>query len=264
MQSGNRLVVVIPIYKEGLTESEIISLKRVIKVLSNRDFSIVCPENLAVTNYLNYFVQAGVKVLVQRFDDNYFNSIEGYNRLMLSVEFYSRFTLWTYLIIYQLDSFIFKDDLEKWIEADYDYIGAPWPNHERALNFYKSLIYSRYKLIGLLKKTIDFNKGERVFVGNGGLSFRKVSKFKMISKILHLFFRRHLAGQINEDYIWSILVTKYFASFRVPPATIASKFALEESVEPIDLGSIESLPVACHAWEKYYPLLWKSVINKFD
>jgi len=264
MQSENRPLIVIPLHKKIPSDSEVVSLQRVLTVLPKYDFSIACPKSLDIAGYLNYFERADLRVLVERFEDSYFQSEEGYNHLMLTTEFYSRFDAWKYIIIYQLDCFIFKDEIKKWVTADYDYVGAPWFNHEQPLNFYKSLVYSKWKIIELLKRSIDFNKGEKIYVGNGGLSLRKVEKFKNILKVLKLVFKRHLRGHIHEDYIWSILVTKYFSDFKVPSAATASRFALEEIKEPINLDSLESLPMACHAWERYYPELWKSLVMKFD
>jgi len=263
MQSENKMVIVIPVYKIALTQAEIISLQRILMVLSKYDFSLACAHSLNEGIYENYFKKAGVKISIEKFDDSFFKSIEGYNRLMLSTKFYSRFKSWDYMLIYQLDCFIFKDDIERWLEGEYDYIGSPWPHCERQLNFYKSLLYSRWSLVGALKKRIDFNQGKKIFVGNGGFSIRKIRKFENISQLLHLFFKKHLGGHVNEDYIWSILVTKYFSNFKIPSVAIASKFALEETMDPINLD-IETLPMASHAWERYYPELWQSVILKFS
>lgn len=79
------------------------------------------------------------------FHENYFKSIDGYNKLMLSPSFYKAFSNYEYILIYQLDAWVFKDELQHWCNQKYDYIGAP--------------IYQNNKLIG---------------IGNGGFSLRKV------------------------------------------------------------------------------------------
>ena len=48
---------------------------------------------------------------VETFDPGYFKSIQGYNRLLLSTGFYERFLASAYLLICQLDVFVFRDDL---------------------------------------------------------------------------------------------------------------------------------------------------------
>ena len=263
MQSGKEVVIVIPVYKEVLTEAERISLEQVLRVMYNHDFSLVCPADLNETPYTHYFDQQGVKVDIQRFDNTYFKSIEGYNRLLLSHEFYARFEKWEYILIHQLDCLVLKDELKKWVATDYDYIGSPWVDTDRTFRVYESLNYSRWRWLGWLKRRIDFNRGEYVTVGNGGFSLRKVKRFRKISLALSVFFSRHLKGHLNEDYVWSILVPKYFAKFKVPAAVMASNFALEKVSSSIDLDAIESLPMAVHAWEKYYPEWWNSLLTKY-
>ena len=46
--------------------------------------------------------------------------------LMLSPFFYESFLDFKYVLIHQLDVFIFKDELNYWCNQNYDYIGAPW------------------------------------------------------------------------------------------------------------------------------------------
>ena len=63
---------------------------------------------------------------METFDPAYFTSIQGYNRLLLSTEFYQRFLGSAYLLICQLDVFVFRDELAGWVARGYDYVGAPW------------------------------------------------------------------------------------------------------------------------------------------
>lgn len=44
---------------------------------------------------------------------------------MLSAEFYDRFAAYEYVLIYQLDAFVFADRLAEFCQMGYDYIGAP-------------------------------------------------------------------------------------------------------------------------------------------
>jgi hypothetical protein len=59
------------------------------------------------------------------------------------------------MLIYQLDAWVFKDDLMKWCNKGYDYIGAPW-----------------FEDFG------SYEKGKKLWrVGNGGFSLRKIKYF---------------------------------------------------------------------------------------
>lgn len=44
---------------------------------------------------------------------------------MLEADFYRRFGKYKYMLIYQLDAFVFSDKLLDFCEMGYDYIGAP-------------------------------------------------------------------------------------------------------------------------------------------
>lgn len=263
MQSGKEVIIVIPVYKEAMSDAERLSLERLLQTLRGYDYALVCPAALEERQYHRCFDQWNVRAEIQRFDNNYFSSIQGYNRLLLSKEFYARFGKWKYILIHQLDCLVLKDELKRWVIADYDYIGSPWVDTDRTLRFYQSLNYSRWPVLGWLKRRLDYNQGKMVTVGNGGFSLRKVERFQQISRVLSLFFRRHLQGQVNEDYIWSILVPKYFPKFKVPSAAMASKFALEKVSVAVNLDAMESLPMAVHAWEKYYPEWWQSLLTKY-
>ena len=39
---------------------------------------------------------------------------------------YERYAAYEFMFTYELDAFVFKDELEKWCEQGWDYIGAPW------------------------------------------------------------------------------------------------------------------------------------------
>ncbi|KAA6323881.1 hypothetical protein EZS27_026729 [termite gut metagenome] len=114
--------VIIPIYRSFLSENERISLDRTYHVLKNHPIVVVKPDSLK-TNTLSENYPA---LIFESFDDAYFRSLSGYNQLMLSEEFYERFADAGYILICQLDVYIFKDELKEWCLKGYDYIGAPW------------------------------------------------------------------------------------------------------------------------------------------
>src|SRR5690606_38206670 len=116
--------IVIPIYKTDLDEFEQMSLKRSVEILGNHFFSIVCPEGLDLSPIEIYFKE--VKFEIKRFSPHFFKGIDGYNLFMLSPEFYQAYLDVDYILICQTDVYVFKDDLLKWCDKNYDYIGAPW------------------------------------------------------------------------------------------------------------------------------------------
>jgi hypothetical protein len=82
---------------------------------------LVQPEGLENDYHKKYS-----NISVESFPKRYFENIEGYNELLLSASFYERFLDTKYILIYQLDAFFFKDELQEWCDRGYDYIGAPW------------------------------------------------------------------------------------------------------------------------------------------
>jgi hypothetical protein len=194
---------------------------------------------------------------------------------MLSNEFYSRFTEYEYILIYQLDAWVFSDVLADWCNKGYDYIGAPW--------------------FELCKTHEDGYKLWRC--GNGGLSLRRIEKFMhftsatevftrrqmflkkyhgiktLFSSVTHLltsknkdyrdFVQEQLAIGWNEDWIISILSEKTRFKMNMPSATEAAHFAIETSPHYIFNKILNKhLPFGCHAWRKWeYDNFWKHFIG---
>ncbi|RYD89321.1 MAG: hypothetical protein EOP54_25805, partial [Sphingobacteriales bacterium] len=169
--------VVIPFYKPGLSPNEMVSLQQCFKVLANHPIIAIKPEGLVLPTDTDAFKFKDVI----SFDNSFFKGIAGYNRLMLSAELYGAFLNYDYILIHQLDAFVFSDDLKEWCGKDIDYVGAPWIAPRRTRNklpFLKaSLRYYLYRYVKLKKTGLShFNQLENR-VGNGGFSLRRVKKF---------------------------------------------------------------------------------------
>ncbi|MFV0144747.1 hypothetical protein OBJ68_05330 [Empedobacter falsenii] len=252
------MVVVIPIYKSILSSDEIISLEQCFKILGQHEIRFVAPLGLDVSEYQS---RLNKEMKVEFFEPNYFTNIRGYNQLMLSLEFYTRFKAYEYMLIYQLDCFVFRDELDYWCKQGYDYIGAPWLDY----SFYnKSRIEKNKFLIRrFLNKTNKYTTRDVLVnrVGNGGFSLRKIAacintlkekpknitdKFRLSNNTNSLF---------NEDVFWSIEASK----LKKPNYKIASKFSLDTAVEIGIRLNNNKLPFGCHAWHKNYKS-WKNYI----
>ena len=118
----NLVKVVIPIYQDSLSQQERKSLLQVYKILQMHPLVVIKPNHLDLSELATEFP----KLSFISFADFYFKGISGYNRLMLAKEFYERFLDCTYILIYQLDAYVFRDELKEWCNKGYDYIGAPW------------------------------------------------------------------------------------------------------------------------------------------
>jgi hypothetical protein len=65
----------------------------------------------------------------------------------------------------------------------------------------------------------------------------------------------------NEDFFWSLYVPYYFPFFRTPGQAQALHFAFEtEPARCFELTG-HTLPMGCHAWEKYDAAFWQPYIK---
>ena len=107
-----QLTIVVPVYRERPKGYEQISINGLKRLCSSRDIVFVMPDSLKD----DYWKEIIPSAQTERFDDRYFNNIAGYNRLMMSREFYSRFLASEFILIYQLDAYIFADRLDEWCD----------------------------------------------------------------------------------------------------------------------------------------------------
>ena len=227
----SKAVVVIPVYKPELSAYEKIALTQCQAVLSGYDIVVVKPESLDLNFKLDH-----TGFSTQSFADHYFEDIHGYNRLMLSAGFYNSFSKYEYMLIHQLDAFVFSDQLEYWCSQGYDYIGAPWfaekdPSNifDELISWVKNYLYVRYNVKykdGMPK----IGKQLAGRVGNGGFSLRKIAvlmKYCEAYKPLidHYCSLKH--PWFNEDIFWSIELNRKKKQVNIPGLKKALRFAIE-------------------------------------
>lgn len=154
----NQICIVIPIYKKELDLLETKSVLQCLKVLSDYSIYFIAPEGLKMDFYEKKFSAIPKTIF---FEKNYFESQRGYNKLMLNSEFYKMFDMFRYMLVYQTDCYVFKDELLMWAKKDFDYIGGIW---------FEGFVGNPYLGAKMWK------------AGNGGFSLRKIdSAIKILS-----------------------------------------------------------------------------------
>jgi hypothetical protein len=250
--------ILIPLHKVPETAEEKISLASLKAVLPQVKKFFVCPSGFPdneITNDEETFF----------LEKKYFSYPYGYNRLLLRKQIYRKLCNYKYILIFQLDCVVFKNDLEQWLRAEFDYIGSPWFMDENK------------------KPTnIPFS------VGNGGFSLRKVSTALEVLSTpvrrgslfpmphcrapqptgLKWFFwncyrryRQHaglwcVEDELenyfeNEDVFWSFIAPQINRRYKVAPLEAALSFGMELNPRLCVQMNGGQIPFGCHAWWKH-------------
>ena len=124
---NNKVIIIVPLYKNYLSVVEQISLKQLFLILGKYDICFIVPDSLR-----HYLIEKYPGVRVEGFCDSFFTDIYSYSALLLEQSFYKRFLEYEFMLIYQTDAFVFEDRLIEFIDEGYDLIAAPvakeyWP-----------------------------------------------------------------------------------------------------------------------------------------
>lgn len=254
-----KAAIVIHVYKETLTLHEKISLTQLRKVLGKYPVILTAPEGFCANAYREILHDQLHSVI--GYPQRFFNGLTGYNKLMLSKDYYKALLEYEYILLHHTDAFVFKNELDSWMDKGYDYIGAPIYDYDGTMN------PTHYRC-----------------VGNGGFSLRKVASFyaladskKVIYKavdIINNFKKYNWRGRIarlpyylgllttfqatlnskregvreNEDVIWGHYVPRYVSSFSVATFDEALQFGMEFNCDQLLKKNNGHLPFGCHGW----------------
>lgn len=268
---GARCVVVIPTYKVVLSPEESRAFSNAVRVLSRWPTVLLIQSGLSPAYYENLRVREALKFQILAAPALWVGTFQTYNDMALSPEFYKMFDEYDYMLLCQLDVWVFRDDLEDWISRGFDYVGAPWFLLRQAQ--YRSL------------EALMFPQG-----GNGGFSLRRVQKMieltshrrralnlALLLRIVarYLEHRRYdLLGKflrgcqsvlqdadafqkkfnVYEDVMLSVFYSFFDRTFKVAPAREEFSFATEVYSEELLKTRLKwQLPSAIHGYDKYLP-----------
>jgi hypothetical protein len=271
---NGKVAVVTPVIKLPLSGDDELSLRHLRNHLGSFDRYLI---GLQLSDFT-----------LRRFPSRYFTHRLGYNRLLLTEEFYRAFAEYEYILIYQLDCLVFASNLEEWCRRGWDYVGAPW-----------------------LTDTDDPAKGFST-VGNGGLSLRRVQRAIEVltskqllkdpeargldtgprSRIIYerleatpLLKRMIVAGKTflhrrgyhnnvrwlvrdtvrtnrHEDHFWAYDAVRCVNEFRIPTPQEALEFSFELAPRYCFEMNFRRLPFGCHAWYRYDREFWEPFLLK--
>ena len=240
----HKVKVVIPIYRDSLDELERKSLINNINVLKRYPVVFLLPEGTAAPAQTEGYDV--IRICRDRLGTEL--GLAGYNRMMMSGDFYRLFDDCDYILICQTDAWIFRDELEAWCNKGYDYIGAPWP---------KRAVYNMFPINLWLKiRKLIFGRNSRPLrqdgfnrIGNGGLSLRRVeSHIEACERYADRIeeFCKHRHHLYNEDFFWATVPRE----FRYPSVEEALGFSFDVKPALCYKLSGGKLPFGCHGWYK--------------
>ncbi|CAM4262627.1 hypothetical protein SAMN06265348_108195 [Pedobacter westerhofensis] len=246
--------IIIPLYKSELSPLEEISISQCFKILSSYKIIALKPQKLEMVNYKFPFNE------IVSFGDEYFESIAGYNRLMLSSAFYEKFLKYKFILIYQPDAFVFRDDLAYWCNQGYDYIGAPWLRYTAYPDVFKKIKNhtQRFLHTKLNLHQPDNNLPTEIQlenrVGNGGFSLRNTKRFYEVcirNKKMIAHYNSRAEHQFNEDVFFGLEANRKRKQLNIPNYKKAIYFSMNDQLEFAFKLTEGKLPFGCHAWNLY-------------
>jgi hypothetical protein len=263
-----RVVINVIHHTDKLTDIEANNLKRLVTLNDNkRDIVFILPKSFS-SSYLKkkyksinfYFV-----------DNNLLSSAKEYNKFLITKKYYNIFDGYEYLLVYQLDTWVFSLDFEYFMDLGFDLIGAPIFSENRHLE-------------------IEIING-----CNGGISLRKLQSFKRIldkpfffnlnslycdigfgnhlNEPIKVFMKRLISRfivfykpdffwpiHLNEDLYWSVIVPKFDREFKVASTNYSIGFCFDQFPQFLYEKNNNRLPLFVHALEKYDYTFWKRFI----
>ena len=258
-------IIVIPIHKATPTEDEMLSLRQYALVLKSHPICIVCPAGLNVTTYCDVLSNYGANCTIEHFHPRFFDGIKGYNLLMLDKNFYKSFACYQYLLIYQLDAWVFSDELDYWCEMGYDYIGAPWIEEKENSELGVTGVGTDGFSLRRVQHFIDILSYKGPVRNVNQLNLEPTLKNKIYKLLYSLGYQNTISyykkdETLYEDIFLSIFLANTELHAKMPDPETASLFAFEKHPSFLFSKTMQ-LPFGCHAWRKYeYEAFWKQYI----
>ena len=265
-----RPVILIPVYRGTPTRTESASLGQCLQVLGSHPIILVTYSGLDLSAYRALWDRYDIPLRTEFFEKGCFDTLETYNRLCLSPGFYRRFAAdFDYMLIYQSDAWVFRDELEAWCERGYDYVGAPWiqghPDRPDRIRF-KAVGNGGFSLrkIEFCLRTLSAS-GPLLGAGSLKALVRDRACLAIVRKFpLYRSQERLLeaarAGKLYEDTVFSLQKYTALRAF-IPSPDEAIRFSFERHPALLYERGGHRLPFGCHAWQlPAHYAFWQSFI----
>lgn len=251
---SHSVAITIPVYKTAMTDLEELSLARCHHLLGHYPTIVFGPESLEYDGYLARVSSA----TVVRFPDRYFRSLETYSELLLSTKFYEAFSNFEFILIYQLDAFVFRNELEYWCSRGFDYVGAPWWDDRMGWIGVGNGGFCLRKPARCLEVLTSRHKEDpevlwthiRRFTKNPAIRamkyHRKIARRLGIASTVDHFLPGFIRRGCPEDSFWGFAAVRYWPDFQLAPVEDALRFSIEGGLEEAASLYLDLPPFGCH------------------
>jgi len=268
---SKRVAIVVPLSaRPELLPEEQLSLDHLCHFLGDYDKYFIIPPGISIG-------RAGFNNL--HFPAKFFGSAAAHNRLLMWPNFYRTFEDYEYLLMYHLDSLVFSSDIERWCEAGFDYIGAPWipcsdtpwVKEPRVGNggfalmriaTVLSVLHNRYRQESATfwSDLVMRNAAKSTWLHSGlaaaGRMFPNSQIVNRLTEDLKITGKPDIHGR-NNDFFWSFEAVRWCPEFRVAPVNDGLEFAFEAAPRMCFEMNQRRLPFGCHAWTKFDRAFWE-------
>lgn len=259
----NPVVVLIFTHKAEPDAWERLAFAQCHKVLGKHPIRLVCPRGMNVSAY-----RAVVPGVVPDFvDPNWFKTIRHYNLLKVLPWLYRRYARYEYMLTYELDAWVFRDELLDWCAQGWDYIGAPWfANYSQSVPDDKPLGvgnsgFSLRNVQSALRALRQRGRERAILLVKGLIKWR----ISPVDFVRSFFDAERFYAPFNEyfeadDMFWHFMVAKEYPWFRLPTCEQARPFAFESNPSRLYKENGNKLPFGCHKWQAREPEFWRGFI----
>jgi hypothetical protein len=270
---GLNFIIVTPLYRPLFDRDEQQALIHLLHYLPDVPKAFICPHRLDFSS--KWFDR-------EPFPDDYFTSVAGYNRLMLSPTFYDRFAAYDYILIVQLDALVLSSDIEPFLQWNVDYMGAPWFKDKtspekgflgagngglslrRVAACQQALDTAALSATRAVQLLCDWQDRWMLDLRRDAPPIRLLKKLNFIRKTWTRGKRFVAQFEWNEDYFWALRVPFLVDGFQVASIEQSLRFAFEMFPAYCLRHNNQQLPFGCHAWAKYDRAFWEPYLLPKD
>jgi len=175
-----------------------------------------------------------------------FTSVEAYSAALLAPAFYEALVDFDAIVLCQLDAVLLKDPASLAM-VDADFLGSPWDPPIRVIWWRHTWLHERwvYRMLG-----------RRLWVGNGGLSFRRPSAFAEFTRRLSRRRDYEQLRKYNEDMVVSYFGARY--GLRIGSVDQARNTFMEYGLRGVtEIPDVHGI----HALARVNPSLFRTLVG---